>query len=300
MCKKSLNKLDYLNNHFNNDIKTYSLKSRLKTGLSSIDSQTNIRPGIFLIGGLPSVGKTSFALQLADKFAFDGNKVLFFSLEQSEYDLTVKTINRIKAQNDIDQDEAIDIFKSFAENIKTVTSDGLITIEDISCEIDSYVKEIGVAPIVFIDYLQLIGTASNMLKRDKVTYVSNQLAAIAKKYGVTIFVLSSLNRSNYMMQIDFESFKESGDLEYDADCVWGLELQVVSSDKFIDCTSVDRKRQMIADAKTADIRKVEIICLKNRFGKVMKKCRLDYHTDKDLFVDSEEECVEKGKRIKCI
>ena len=41
-------------------------------------------------------------------------------------------------------------------------------------------------------------------------------------------MVSSLNRLNYTMPIELESFKESGSIEYTLDVVWGLELSILS------------------------------------------------------------------------
>ena len=56
---KILNKSNYLDSHFKEDKKFYKAQSALTTGLSGIDSHMSIRNGVYLIGGLPSVGKLS-------------------------------------------------------------------------------------------------------------------------------------------------------------------------------------------------------------------------------------------------
>ena len=281
-----LNKLDYIKNHFGNDRDVYSNPNPLKTGIRGIDDHLVIRPGVYLIGGLPSVGKSTLALQLADQFASAGANILFFSLEQTEYDLTNKSINRIKHQNRLAYDAAIVAYEKHANRITTAIPGATPTIEEIEQVVNEYVRNNSEPPIVFIDYLQLIQTRSVLSKKDSVSRVSNALVNLAKAHNITMFVLSSLNRMNYMSPIDFESFKESGSLEYDADVVLGLQYQIITNDKFINCTSVDQKRLMVSGAKAESIRAVELVCLKNRFGPIAPVCKLDYHTDVDLFVDS--------------
>ena len=294
-----VNKLEYLEKQFDADKAFYTAKNTMKTGFKTIDSNMNLRRGVYLIGGLPSIGKTSFALQLADNFAKNGNQVLFFSLEQPEYDLTAKSLNRIKAERDTDARNAMLAYKKYAGNLATVTSESFVTIEDIESTIDQYIKEHNAKPIVMIDYLQLIRTTDNMVKKDSVSYISNKLVGISKSHKLTLFVLSALNRANYLSPIDFESFKESGSLEYDADVVFGLQYQLIENDSFMNCASVDKKRKMLSDEKEKDLRKVELVCLKNRFGKIIPKCKIDYHTSLDWFVEEKSDDVKPKRKATC-
>ena len=64
-----------------------------------------------------------------------------------------------------------------------------------------------------------------------------------------------------MLPIDFESFKESGSIEYSADVVWGLQLQIIN-DQHLHRLRVCHRERMIAMAKAASPRKVELVCLK--------------------------------------
>ena len=57
--------------------------------------------GLYVLAAISSLGKTSFALQLADQLAERGNDIIFFSLEQSKLELVSKSIARRTAQNDI-------------------------------------------------------------------------------------------------------------------------------------------------------------------------------------------------------
>ena len=91
------------------------------------------------------------------------------------------------------------------------------------------------------------------------------------------------NRANYMLPIDFESFKESGSIEYSADVVWGLQLQIINDQAFTQAKGVSQKRRMIAMAKAASPRKVEMVCLKNRYGIASYNCGFLYYPQFDLF-----------------
>ena len=210
---KLSNKKDYLDNHFSTDKSDRAKKKPLYTGLKCVDEKLPIRNGLYLLGGRPSDGKTSLALQFADSFAKQGHMVLFFSLEQVECDLTIKSINRIMCENSISEQEAIDVYSSFASNMITATTDGATTIEDLVQTVEKIIDTNHTKPIIFVDYLQLIHSQKSLSKREEIEEVSHQLVSLSKKHGLTIFVISSLNRTNYLSPIDYESFKESGSLE---------------------------------------------------------------------------------------
>ena len=281
------NKKNYLNNGFQTDKNNRSNSKQLSTGLKCIDEKLDIRNGVYLIGGFPSIGKTSLILQFIDSFAEQGHPVLFFSLEQMECDLTIKSINRIMYKDSVSEQKAIEKYLSFADKITTATSEHAVTIDDLVNSVQEIITTAEAKPIVFVDYLQLLHTRKSLQKREEIEEVSRQLVSLSKKYKLTIFVISSLNRANYLSPIDFESFKESGSLEYDADVVLGLQYKIVSDQTFANCSSMDKKRILVGQEKTKPIRSVELTCIKNRFGPIFESCQMDYLADKDLFVDAD-------------
>ena len=291
------NKRDYLTNCFLTEKLDRSKSKTLHTGIKCIDEKLSIRNGTYLLGGCPGIGKTSVMLQFIDGFAEQGHTVLFFSLEQGECDLTIKSINRLMHMHSVSEQDAIEIYSAFANNIITATSDGRVLIEDLVQAIEDVIHMTNKKPIVFVDYLQLLHTSKSLQKREEIEDVSHQLVALSKKYGLTIFVISSLNRANYLAPIDYESFKESGSLEYDADVVLGLQYQIVSDQAFINTASVDKKRIMIGQEKAKTIRRVELTCIKNRFGPVFENCKMDYLADKDLFIDAMESGLQSQQKI---
>ena len=61
-----------------------------------------------------------------------------------------------------------------------------------------------------------------MTTKDTVDLHVRRLKELQIAHQLTLIVVSSLNRQNYMTAIDYESFKESGGIEYTADVIWGL------------------------------------------------------------------------------
>lgn len=297
---KLSNKKDYLANCFMTEKSEMAVNKRLYTGIKCIDEKMPIRNGLYLLGGCPGIGKTSAILQWIDSFAEQGHAVLFFSLEQIERDLTIKSINRLKYKNSISEKEAIELYSSFADNIITATSDSGVMIEDLVKTVEDVINTTNTKPIVFVDYLQLLHTKKSLGKREEIEEVSHQLIALSKRHRLTVFVLSSLNRTNYLAPIDYESFKESGSLEYDADVVLGLQYQIVSSQSFTSCASVDKRRVLIGQEKVKEVREVELSCIKNRFGPVFESCKMNYLADKDLFVDGDGHKIQSQKKVKVL
>lgn len=138
-----------------------------------------------------------------------------------------------------------------------------------------------------IDYLQIIDIEGNMTDRQRIDGIIKKLKKIQLQHGLTMIVISSLNRSNYATAIDFESFKESGLIEYSADVVWGLQLEAiheVENEKGDD--KVSKKRTILQKAKADTPRKIELVCLKNRYGISNFTKSFEYYPQCDYFRES--------------
>lgn len=82
------------------DIKRF--KDDISTGFSDLDLQTGgIYPGLYVLAAVSSLGKTTLALQLAEQIAAAGRDVVFFSLEQSRFEMVSKGISRRTAMNNM-------------------------------------------------------------------------------------------------------------------------------------------------------------------------------------------------------
>ena len=113
-----------------------------------------------------------------------------------------------------------------------------------------------------------------------------ELKRLSRSKDIPVFLISSLNRTNYMTPVDFEAFKESGAIEFTADCVWGLQLTVLNDPIFDKEGQVKKKRETIREAKAANPREVELVCLKNRYGISSYKVSFTYYPQFDLFKEA--------------
>lgn len=299
---KKTNMADYYENQFASDVENFKQGGRLKSGYANIDAITNLYPGLYVIGAISSLGKTTFIHQMGDQMAEAGNHVLFFSMEQSTLELASKSIARTIAQenqqkglsslqvrradlSDSQIASAINKCKTYSDKITIIECSFRATIDDITNTVQEFIKQNNVKPVVIIDYLQVIQPSpeSRMTTKDLVDYHVRRLKVLQTDHQLTMIIISSLNRQNYMTAIDFESFKESGGIEYTADVLWGLQLQCIHDDLFSQQNKVNKKRLEIIKAKKAIPRKIELICLKNRFGVSSYSCNFDYYPKYDWF-----------------
>lgn len=106
---------------------------------------------------------------------------------------------------------------------------------------------------------------------------------MSRELDLTVFVISSVNRANYLTPIDFESLKESGSIEFTADVIWGLQLQCLNSEIFEKQNNIKERREKVREAKAASPRKIELLCLKNRYGIANYSAYFDYYPANDYF-----------------
>ena len=177
------------------------------------------------------------------------------------------------------------IYNKYANNVYVVENTFSATMSSIENDVEVFIKEKQQKPVVVIDYLQVIQPpeGSNKTAKDLVDMHVSHLKKLQAKYKLVMMVVSSFNRQNYLTQVDFESFEESGGIEYTADVVWGLQLEVLHDALFNSASKINEKRQKIKEAKAANPRRVELVCLKNRFGVSSYTCNFEYFPQFDLF-----------------
>ena len=84
----------FFDKKFQSDVDIMKLYSNRKTGFDNIDEQQIFSPGLYVLGGLPALGKTSFAWQLLEQLARNGEKCIYCSYEISEFELFSKSVAR--------------------------------------------------------------------------------------------------------------------------------------------------------------------------------------------------------------
>lgn len=292
---------------FKADLERFRKFPIIKSGLDNFDEkQGGFVPGLIILGATPSAGKTTFLSQIADNIAGQGNPVLFFSLEQSRLEMTSKSISRLTAQldkrnavssinirrgnfvNDTQRklfDKAVAKYQEFSRNISIIECGFGVTISAIVETIERFIEHTGLRPCVIIDYAQVIKPDKQKLTgKDAVDFVIGELKKVQVSNNLVMFVVSSFNRTNYLMPVDYESFKESGGIEYTADILLGMQPQVLTSELFDKEKAVKAKRDAVDKALSTNPRKVMLKNLKNRYGPKGYSCGFDYYCMFDLFM----------------
>lgn len=296
---------DYIERLMTGEIESFKEAGNRKTGFPNLDEQAGgLFSGLYVIAAISSLGKTSFALQLADQLAAAGTDVIFFSLEQSRLELVSKSLARITAQNDISTavsslsirrgylpEQVLQAADDYAERIGERLS---IVEGNFDCDVSyigdytrKYIKRTGCRPVLVLDYLQILqgDPDKRQTAKEQVDFTVTELKRLSRELNITIFAISSINRSNYLTPVDFESLKESGGIEYTCDCLYGLQLQCLNEDLFSDPKALLKdKRARVKEEKAADPRRIELVCLKNRYGISSFSCYFDYFPAHDLFV----------------
>lgn len=208
---------DYINNLGNKEPRIY-------TGFSLMDKVIGgFRPGtVCHIGARPSTGKTTFAINIAQKQIH--KRVLFFSLEMSAEmifdryasNLTEVDYSLFAAQSlcEANIEKIKNIFGTLAERKNFFVLDDVYNIESI---VSSAVK---IKPdLIVIDYIQKVGTMKNIsVMRERIEYISGELKKLAKEIGSVIICLSQLSREGQNAPT-MSNLKESGALEADGDYI---------------------------------------------------------------------------------
>lgn len=258
----------------------------IPTGFTDLDKTLGggLFEGLYFIGALSSLGKTTFMLQVADQVAQQGHDVLIISLEMARSELMAKSISRLTALNDFrnakttrgittaayykhySDDEracinrAINDYATYAEKIFIEESVGNTTVEEVKRLIDNHIKITGNKPLVIIDYVQILRPLDfKMSDKQAVDYNVMELKRISRQFKIPIVGISSLNRQSYKDRISMTSFKESGAIEYSSDILIGLQLKG-AGEKGFDEKAID-------EAKSKEEREIELVILKNRNGK---------------------------------
>lgn len=237
----------------------------LKTGFSTIDSVLGgLRFGtIFIVGARPSVGKTTFALNVAANQISDPNKrVMFFSLEMTaemiwERLMAARLQIEYKrfSQNGL-SDNDIEQIRTEAERLK---NEGrfLVTEDVYNAELICNMIRENRPSLAVVDFMQIISATGKFENvRGRIDYISAMFKRTAKDTGCVILVLSQLSRAGKDTPTMSE-LKESGGLEQDGDYIALLHRPYVL-DKHDSNTAPEDTELMLDKNKFGDVGRVKL------------------------------------------
>lgn len=298
------------------------------TGFESLDSVLDggLYSGLYFIGAVSALGKTTFALQIADNIAKQGHPVIYISLEVSKRELMAKSISRItyetnlkytngkeyaKTTRDILNGRKYDLYSpeekqlilhsvneygKYAKNLFILDGVGNIGVEGkggIRETVEAYIK-IGLKPVVIIDYLQILKpTDIRATDKQNTDRAVTNLKRLSRDYGITVIGISSFNRDSYYEPVTYSSFKESGAIEYSSDCLMALQFDGLD---YQDKESKDKRAARLRDLKQtvneckkhAEPMGIQLKVLKNRNGLTSDNLKLNLVTNFNYYQDKTE------------
>lgn len=290
---KSSHIADYFANHLKADIDSLKNYSSRLTSFKNIDDQQFFSPGLYVIGATPAAGKTTFCWQLLEQLAENGEDCIYCSYEMSKLELFTKTAARRLFLNDKQTTlTAADIrrgsWSAQLDNVISEVANSKTNLQVLEMQ-DESIDELLIrlkplcfdkqnAPIICLDYLQIVPSSKESTKLGVDDSV-RKLKKFQRDTNSTFIVISSFNRANYTQAVSFESFKESGNIEYTADVVWALQLNILNS---INPNNIADSRKKIDVAKKQQPRQIQLKCLKNRQG-TNYDCFFNYFSAHDYF-----------------
>jgi len=210
----------------------------IATGFTDLDRMTSgMQPGeLIIVAGRPSMGKTAFAINIAEHVALEGAKpVAIFSMEMGGTQLAMRMIGSVGLlnQHTLRTGKLEDDDWSRMTHALGRLNDAPIFIDETAAlnalELRSRARRLhrqndGLGLIV-VDYLQLMSASSNKASENRATEISEisrSLKALAKELQVPVMALSQLNRSLEQRPNKrpmMSDLRESGAIEQDADLI---------------------------------------------------------------------------------
>jgi replicative DNA helicase len=241
------------------------LVTGVPTGFSDLDKKTaGLQPGdLAIVAGRPSMGKTAFALNIAQYAALEAKTgVAIFSLEMSKEQLVFRMLC---SEARVDQSKVRAGYAAQRDYPKLAIaadrlSEAAIYIDDTPAlsvlELRAKARRLkrereANLGLIIVDYLQLMRGTMGDSREQEISSISRALKALAKELSVPVMALSQLNRqveSRGDKRPVMADLRESGAIEQDADVIMFLF------------------RPFVYDPKNADEHEAEVIIGKQRNG----------------------------------
>ncbi|MEF9995524.1 MAG: replicative DNA helicase [Burkholderiaceae bacterium] len=206
------------------------------TGYIDLDGKTSgLQKGdLVIVAGRPSMGKTSFALNIGEHVAIDqGMPVAVFSMEMGADQLALRMLSstgrldqqRLRTGRLIDEDWprlTAAIQKMHDAPIYIDETPALSSL-DLRARARRLSRQCGQLGLIIIDYLQLMsGNGGGENRATEISEISRGLKGLAKELKVPVIALSQLNRSLEQRPDKrpvMSDLRESGAIEQDADVI---------------------------------------------------------------------------------
>ena len=232
----------------------------ISTGIRCLDVALNgglVRQTLVIVGAAPAMGKTALVSQISENLAEAGEDVLYINLEMSRQQLLSRSLARIangrlrrrissntilrgyawtEAERQIVEDAAAEYKEYIADHLIYNPGQQQSTdLDDIMKQVQDEQARIGRAPIVVLDYLQLLTGTSGGKPEDDVSTIKRAVLTF-KRYAIennTIVLLISANNRASMKtgESDIFSGRDTSAIEFSADMHLGIEYRAIGDYK---------------------------------------------------------------------
>lgn len=288
----------------------------LNTGFAELNRiTTGFNPGeLIIIGARPSMGKTTFVLNMVQKFLASGKGVAFFSLEMQAEHLMLRMLSsstsiplqRLRV-GDLNAEEwsSLSQISSHTSSLPLYIDDSsFVSITQLRSKMRKLKSKISDLGVCVVDYLQLMsGNKKNggeAKRQEEISEISRGLKILARELEIPIIALSQLNRmleSRDDKRPQLSDLRESGAIEQDADIILFLYRDDVYR-KREEKAKEERAKKEDKDYKSQfverEIEPAEIIVAKNRNGEV-KNVKIQFNKK---YIRFEEPSLEEEKDYK--
>lgn len=258
--------------------------------------------GVTCFGAFSSMGKSAWLIESMFGMAANKEHVIYFSLEMRVEEIIMRMLSSITYRSDTscraaipygsikrgndemhwsaDQIEGVrkaheKYYSDVADYLHVYTNagaykNGRLDITKIKSIIERETADYGKAPVVLIDYLQLIPCSDERADEKRAIDKNiNELKALAHHFDTAFVLISSLNRGSYSDELNMAAFLGSSSIEYGADLLFVMQPQGYDKPKGTDGDQLTREDK-VKLCKQLDARFIEIKLLKNRSGAVGK------------------------------
>jgi len=207
----------------------------IQTGFTDLDEVLMglHRTNLIVVGARPSVGKTSFCMNIAEHAAIsEGKTIGIFSLEMSREELALRLLcskARVNFRNlrrqMVKHEDAASLGMAFGALVNApiyIDDDAGVTVTEMRAKARRLRQERGLDMLV-IDYLQL-ATAGGRYenKNQEIAAITRSLKGLAKELEIPVICVSQLSRApegRTDKRPQLSDLRESGAIEQDADVV---------------------------------------------------------------------------------
>ena len=230
MCSEDMTELIY--RHYE-AVKENPEATFCKSGFTDLDRVLGggfQKSGLYIIGARPGMGKTTLALNIAERVVQRGDAVLFISLEMSRVQIMAKRMaimGRMPYSKIMNGTLTDGIFETrFRQTLGEMaflpfycSDSSALTV----AEIAGMARSVKDLKLIMVDYLGLIRSTNESKKLyEQVTEISRDLKALAKRLNVPVVALCQVNRQsvqNKDKKPTLADLRDSGSIEQDADGV---------------------------------------------------------------------------------